>query len=100
MYLDPEKTLQPWQPTRFKIGNLLEAMAAVLHLDETTDQPSWIGEAGHPVVAVANGLLRLDGRELLPHTGLLQPDGRPVRLRSESAGTGRVAALPHRALAG
>ncbi len=67
-YLDPDKALQPWQPTRFKIGNLLEAMAAVVHLDETTDQPSWIGVDGHPVVAVANGLLRLDGRELLSHT--------------------------------
>jgi putative DNA primase/helicase len=67
-YLDPEKALQPWQPTRFKIGNLLEAMAAIVHLDETTDQPSWIAAAGPPVVAVANGLLRLDGRELLPHS--------------------------------
>lgn len=67
-YLDPDKALQPWQPTRFKVGNLLEAMAAIVHLDETAGQPEWLGVDGPPVVAVANGLLRLDGRELLPHT--------------------------------
>jgi putative DNA primase/helicase len=60
--------LEPWRPTRFKIGNLQEALAAIVHLDETTDQPSWIGVAGRPVVAVANGLLCLDGRVLFPHT--------------------------------
>lgn len=67
-YVEAEEGALPWQPTRFKIGDLREAMAAIIHLDETTDQPSWIGVDGLPVVAVANGLLRLDGRVLLPHT--------------------------------
>jgi putative DNA primase/helicase len=60
--------LEPWQPTRHKIGDLRDALAAVVHMDETIDQPSWLGIAGPPVVAMANGLLRLEGRELLPHT--------------------------------
>lgn len=60
--------LAPWEPTKFKIGNLLDATAAIAHLEEEIDQPSWIGVDGVPVVAVANGLLRLEGRILLPHT--------------------------------
>lgn len=67
-YLDPERGFVPWQPTRFKIGNLIEATSAIAYLDSMVDQPSWVGVDGPPVVAVANGLLRLDGRQLLPHS--------------------------------
>ncbi|MBA2489139.1 MAG: hypothetical protein H0V36_07465, partial [Chloroflexi bacterium] len=68
------KGVKPWEPTRVKVGNLLEALAAVTHLDETVDQPSWIGGkgggavVGGAVVAVANGLLDLGRRHLLPHS--------------------------------
>lgn len=62
-------TLAKWEPTRFKIGNLLEATAAITHLDETVDQPTWIEDRdGVAVVAVANGLLDLERRRLLPHS--------------------------------
>jgi putative DNA primase/helicase len=61
---------KPWEPTRFKIGNLLEALAAVAHLDETVDQPAWTDGKDHDeiIIAVANGLLDLGRRRLHPHT--------------------------------
>jgi putative DNA primase/helicase len=64
-----EQILKPWEPTRFKIGNLLEALAAVTHLDAMVDQPTWIdGSEGPAVVATANGLLDLDRRILISHS--------------------------------
>ena len=64
-----EKGVRPWKPTRSKVGNLLEALGAITHLDETVDQPSWIdGHRGEAVVAMANGLLVLERRRLLPHS--------------------------------
>lgn len=63
-------TLKPWEPNRNKIANLLEALAAVTHLDETVDQPTWIDGSDRQVVAVDNGLLDLERRVLLPHSPL------------------------------
>ncbi|MDP9250721.1 MAG: phage/plasmid primase, P4 family [Chloroflexota bacterium] len=62
------KSLLPWDPNRNKIQNLLEALAAITHLSEGVDQPSWLDSDGPAVVAVANGLLDLSERVLLPHT--------------------------------
>ncbi len=68
VYLDKDD-VKPWAPNRHKIANLLEATAAVAHLPEGLAQPSWIegAEAG-TIVACANGLLDVEGRELLAHT--------------------------------
>ena len=63
-----EFVLAPWQPNRHKIANLLEALAAITHLDETVNQPGWLDGRQDRVVAVANGLLDLDSRRLLPHS--------------------------------
>lgn len=60
----------PWEPNRHKIGDLLDAMAAICFLPETVDQPAWIDGAEAPsgmIVACANGLLHVDSRTLLPH---------------------------------
>lgn len=68
-YLSDDGT-KPWTPNRQKIANLIEAMAAVVHLDDQLDQPSWLDgrkQAG-PIVATANGLLDVERRELLPHS--------------------------------
>jgi putative DNA primase/helicase len=77
----------PWNPTRSKIGNLLEALQALTLLPETVDQPAWIDAEGPSVVAVGNGLLDLAQRRLLPHTPAYfnetavpfpyEPDARP-----------------------
>lgn len=58
-----------WSPTKPKVANLADALAGIVHLDRETRVPSWLG--GDPgrgtIVACRNGLLKLDGRELLPH---------------------------------
>jgi putative DNA primase/helicase len=62
--------LVPWAPNRHKIADLLEALAAVTHLPESVNQPSWTDGADAPngvIVACANGLLHVDTRALLPH---------------------------------
>jgi putative DNA primase/helicase len=63
------KGLAPWAPTRRKIGDLADALAAVCHLQNNIDQPSWLdGRATGIIVAVANGLLDVNRRLLIPHT--------------------------------
>jgi putative DNA primase/helicase len=60
-----------WAPTRHRIANLLDALAAVCFLSDEHDQPSWLDDrAAGSVVAVANGLLDVESRRLLPHTPL------------------------------
>jgi putative DNA primase/helicase len=60
----------PWAPTQSKIGNLLDALAAVCHLPPDTDQPSWLDDRNdnRVIVATANGLLNVERRELLDHS--------------------------------
>jgi putative DNA primase/helicase len=63
------KVLLPWAPTRKKIGDLLEALSAICILRSDVDQPSWLdGRSSGMIVAVANGLLDVQARSLLPHT--------------------------------
>jgi putative DNA primase/helicase len=60
---------KPWSPNRHKVANLLEALAAILHLPESVGQPCWLdGDDRGPIVATANGLLDVERRELLAHT--------------------------------
>jgi putative DNA primase/helicase len=37
---------KPWNPTQKKIGNLIDAISAVTHLDESVETGSWLGCAG------------------------------------------------------
>ncbi|HYL40179.1 MAG TPA: phage/plasmid primase, P4 family, partial [Candidatus Binatus sp.] len=67
-YINRAGAWQPWAPTSSKISGVLDATAAVAHLDAGVDQPAWIGDGGPPVVATANGLLDMGRRVLLPHT--------------------------------
>jgi putative DNA primase/helicase len=70
--------LVPFEPTRYKIANVVEALEAVGHLDASVDAPAWISGQGSsgiddPIIArefvpMANGLLHLPTRELKPHT--------------------------------
>ncbi len=67
--------LVSWAPTRTKIANLNEAVAAITHLASSTEMPSWLaghgvaGGGGH-VVACRNGLLDIETRVLHPLTPL------------------------------
>jgi putative DNA primase/helicase len=66
---DTGKTLARWAPTRRKIGDLFEALAAICILPNDFDQPSWLdGRSSGMIVAVANGLLDVERRRLMPHT--------------------------------
>jgi putative DNA primase/helicase len=63
--------LVPFQPTKGKVANALEALEAITHISEHLGPPTWIGAAPWPAedtVALQNGLLRLSARELHPHT--------------------------------
>jgi putative DNA primase/helicase len=61
--------VRPWAPTRSKIADVVDALAAVTHLAETTGCPSWLdGRRAGVIVSCANGLLDVAGRELLEHT--------------------------------
>jgi hypothetical protein len=73
VYLDENGALAPWAPTRKKVGDLLEALAAICILLDDTDQPCWLDDrasSGSVIVAMANGLLDVDKRQLVAHTPL------------------------------
>jgi putative DNA primase/helicase len=59
----------PWAPTKRKIGDLLDALRAIVHLPESVSMPTWLDERDYSglVVSTANGLLDVGLRELHPH---------------------------------
>jgi hypothetical protein len=66
-YRDADGNMVPWAPNRKKIGDLLEALAAITILATDIDQPTWLdGRSTGTIVAVANGLLEVETRHLLP----------------------------------
>jgi putative DNA primase/helicase len=73
-----EPTLEPWQPTRMKVANVVEAVHAVGHVDDATEPPCWMfdQQSTRPlttpdqanVVSVRNGLLDVESRSLRSHS--------------------------------
>jgi putative DNA primase/helicase len=64
--------VRPWAPNRYKVADLLDALAAVCHLPERLQPPTWTEVvAGMPpareLVSVGNGLLHVATRRLLAH---------------------------------
>jgi putative DNA primase/helicase len=63
-----------WKPSKARIANLIEALAAVAYLDTHTEIPSWLDGTDGPdptrVIACRNGLLDLTSRTLMPSTPL------------------------------
>jgi putative DNA primase/helicase len=63
--------LEPWEPNRYKIADLLDALAALCHLREDLQPPEWIVPAkvlpADALVSCANGLLHVGTRTL--HVG-------------------------------
>ena len=59
----------PWDPNRRKISDLLDALAAIVHLPESVSMPARLDGSAYDglMVSVANGLLDVARRELLPH---------------------------------
>jgi putative DNA primase/helicase len=61
----------PWAPNRRRIGDLIEALSAVVFLAADINQPTWLdGRESGTVVAVSNGLLDIECERLYPHTPL------------------------------
>jgi putative DNA primase/helicase len=61
--------LVDFEPTRYKIADLVDAIRALTHLDVHLIPPAWIvGEDQGQVVPLANGLLKIDTRKLTAHT--------------------------------
>ena len=62
--------VKPWAPTRRKIADLLDALAAIAHLPETVAMPAWLDGTSYDglLVSTANGLLDVGRRALHPHT--------------------------------
>jgi putative DNA primase/helicase len=60
----------PWAPNRRKIGDLLDALAAVVYTPEDLSMPTWLDGTEYDglLVSCANGLLDVGSRELLGHT--------------------------------
>jgi putative DNA primase/helicase len=59
--------LMPWRPNRKKIADVLDALAATIHLSEIIDPPAWLDDSVTPageVVACTNGLLHVGTRTL------------------------------------
>jgi len=65
--------IRAWQPNRRKIADVLDALAATVHLPEWVDAPTWI-DSKEPtlpateIVACQNGLLHVPTRQLLDAT--------------------------------
>ncbi|WP_273733365.1 DNA primase family protein [Mycolicibacterium septicum] len=73
------RELKPWAPTRHRVANVAEAMAAVGHLFSEIDPPAFIEEDAHiavenpaaQVISCRNGLLDLTSRQISAHTPAL-----------------------------
>jgi putative DNA primase/helicase len=61
--------IEPWAPNRYRIMNLLDALAAIVYLPEEVAMPAWLdGRADDGLlVSTANGLLDVRTRTLLAH---------------------------------
>jgi putative DNA primase/helicase len=71
IYLDAKGNAAPWAPSRHRVGDLLEALAAICLLPQDFVQPCWLdGRVTGQIVACANGLYDLDGQQLYRHTPL------------------------------
>jgi putative DNA primase/helicase len=64
-----DKEFGEWGPNRRKIADLFEALAAICILPVDFDQPGWLDQREScTIVALDNGLLDIERRQLLPHT--------------------------------
>ena len=70
--------IKPWQPNKYKVANVVEAMTAITYLSEDVNPPAWLlvrdGPPSSPpciadeIVSCSNGLLHVGTRKLIEHT--------------------------------
>jgi putative DNA primase/helicase len=62
----------PFSPTKAKVANVLEALAAVAQLPYSAKPPSWLDDETHPatkeLVSCTNGIFHIPTGKLLPHS--------------------------------
>ena len=46
-YVTDDDALKLWAPTRGKIANVLDALAAIVHAPEVTSMPTWLDDVGY-----------------------------------------------------
>jgi putative DNA primase/helicase len=64
-----DMTLEDFAPTKHKLSDVVDAIRGHVHLDMHITPPAWIDYGDGPdVVPMANGLLDIRTRTLLPHT--------------------------------
>ena len=70
--LGSDTKLAPFNPTRNKVAEVLDGLAAVAQLRGIVRAPAWLDDDPRPnpleIVACDNGLVHLPTRELIPHT--------------------------------
>jgi putative DNA primase/helicase len=70
-FRDAKGNTVPWLPNRYKVGDVLEALSAIIILPDDFEQPGWLdGRESGPIVATSNGLLDIASLQLYPHTPL------------------------------
>ena len=68
-YTTAKGELTDWNPTRYKVLDVLAAAQTLTHLPRSVSQPCWTnGRRDGVIVSVANGLLDVRRGELWPHT--------------------------------
>jgi putative DNA primase/helicase len=64
--------LKPFEPTRYKLGDLMHAAAALTHVHASETPPLWLTKEppwpASEMVAMANGILHIRTRQLVPHS--------------------------------
>lgn len=93
LYVATKDGPKPYSPTGSKIANVKAALRASegVLVDGTVDPPAWVGEGaegvtGAHVVPVANGLLDLVGRRLIPSSpNLFATSAIPVAWEEDAA---------------
>ena len=72
MRVTDEGEVVPFDPTRAKVANVLEAIAAEAQLPGSVRPPTWLAGEDHPdaadVISCANGLVHLSTRRMHTHT--------------------------------
>ena len=72
-YVKPDEGLKPFAPTRRKIDDVIDAARAIVNLESDRNVPMWTESATDDppaveIVSMANGLLHVPTRTLIPHT--------------------------------
>jgi len=70
--IDDRNQVVPFDPTKNKVANVLEATAAEAQLAQRIRPPAWLGDGANPpaaeIIACSNMLLHLPTRNTRPHT--------------------------------